>query len=218
MRAIVDKRAAGVRHRSRGNAKAVQGKPASDRRIQRTHSLLHQALHALLREKAYDKISVGEILDRANVGRSTFYTHFHDKNELLISGIHDMLNAVRSKQARSPQNRGERIVGFSLPFFEYHHQHRHALAAGMGPRAREIIHGHLQEVLVELIAKEARKEPPHCRKPGSAVSEDLLARYIASTFALVLNWWGVSRNPLPPPEVDAVFRALVLPTLAATWR
>jgi len=42
------------------------------------------------------------------------------------------------------------------------------------------------------------------------------SKYIASTFTLVLNWWGESRHPLPPDEIDDVFRALVLPTLAAT--
>jgi len=43
----------------------------------------------------------------------------------------------------------------------------------------------------------------------------LVAQYVASTFTLVLNWWVESRKPLPPKEVNDLFRALILPVLAA---
>jgi AcrR family transcriptional regulator len=74
----------------------MHGKQTKDRRIQKTKGLLHDALGTLIREKPYDEIVVQEILDRANVGRSTFYMHFRDKGELLVSGIHDMLGAVHA--------------------------------------------------------------------------------------------------------------------------
>src|SRR6266849_4806553 len=46
-----------------------------DRRVRRTRESLHKALISLALEKNYDSISVQEVLDRADVGRSTFYTH-----------------------------------------------------------------------------------------------------------------------------------------------
>jgi hypothetical protein len=52
----------------------VPEKRVQDRRIQKTQRLLHEALFSLIHEKSYDAIVVKEILDRANVGRSTFYT------------------------------------------------------------------------------------------------------------------------------------------------
>ena len=58
-----------------------------DRRVRRTQKSLHQALIALLLEKNYDTITVQEVLDRADVGRSTFYAHFQSKDELLMSGM-----------------------------------------------------------------------------------------------------------------------------------
>jgi len=58
-----------------------------DRRSQRTQQALMEALLALLAEKHYDEISINEIVDRANVGRSTFYAHFQTKDELLTSGF-----------------------------------------------------------------------------------------------------------------------------------
>ena len=54
-----------------------------DRRIQRTRQPLEDALIALILEKGYDKITVQNIVDQANAGRSTFYSHFLDKDDLM---------------------------------------------------------------------------------------------------------------------------------------
>ena len=64
--------------------------------MRRTKSSLHGALIGLAREKPYPAIAVKEILNRANVGRSTFYTHFRDKDDLLESGIHEVLQPARN--------------------------------------------------------------------------------------------------------------------------
>src|SRR5215469_12637534 len=98
----------------------MQEKRTKDRRVQKTMDLLHQALGSLIREKPYGEIVVQEILDRANVGRSTFYMHFRDKDELLLSGIHDMLGTVHAPVDVQPSPKpNESIVGFSLPVFEH---------------------------------------------------------------------------------------------------
>lgn len=194
----------------------LQEKRVKDRRIQKTKNLLHEALDSLIREKPYDAIVVQEILDRANVGRSTFYMHFRDKDELLVSGIHEMLGSVHKTESPSSGKHYERIIRFSRPIFEHIHRHRHMGAAKMGTRGRAVIHEHLQKVLAELIANDLRKDVQSRRKTARQLPPDLLVQYVASTFTLVLNWWVESRNPLSPNEIDDVFRALVLPTLAAT--
>ena len=58
-----------------------------DRRIVRTRKLLHESLLALMIEKGYEAVTIQHIIDRANVGRSTFYSHFLDKQDLLQSGF-----------------------------------------------------------------------------------------------------------------------------------
>jgi AcrR family transcriptional regulator len=197
----------------------MHGKQAKDRRIDKTIGLLHEALGALIREKPYDEIVVREILDRANVGRSTFYMHFRDKDELLISGIHDMLGSVHAHtEAPSPGKPFERILGFSLPVFEHIHQHRHAGTAMMGPRGRAVVHEHLRKVVAERITEDMRKHVQGRRKAAAKIPQDVLVQYIASTFILVLNWWAESRTPLPPKEADALFRALVMPTLSSAFQ
>lgn len=187
-----------------------------DRRVEKTHKALGDALNSLIREKSYDSIAVKEILDRANVGRSTFYTHYRDKDELLVSGIHEMLNPVRTAAVASSAGQHEPILSFSLPIFEHLDGHRRASEGRMGTRGRAILHEHLREVLAGLIADDLSKDPQGRRKAAGRIPTDLLVQHVASTFVLVLNWWVESRSRLPPAEVNDLFRALVLPTLGAT--
>lgn len=191
-------------------------KLGTDRRIQKTQKLLHDALMSLVREKPYDEIVVKEILDRANVGRSTFYTHFKDKDELLASGMYDLLRTVQAAEVPTSGTRQEKIIRFSLPVFEHIHRHREAGAVGMGARGRAILHEHLQKVLADLIADDVGKALHSRRKTAGRTPPELLAQYVASTFVLVLNWWVESNSALRPKDVDGLFRALILPTLTAS--
>jgi len=193
----------------------VPEKRVKDRRIQKTRALLHEALASLIREKPYDEIVVKEILDRANVGRSTFYTHYRDKDELLAGGIHEMLQAVHAAEPPTTGKKHERIVRFSLPVFEHIHRHRQAGAAGMGPRGRAIIHEHLQKVIAELIAEDVSKALQGRRKAAGQIPQDVLVQYVASTFVLVLNWWTEGDHPLKPKQVNELFCTLILPTLSS---
>jgi AcrR family transcriptional regulator len=205
-----------VRHLRAASEDKMPAKKVKDRRIQKTQALLREALVSLIHEKPYDAIAVTAILERANVGRSTFYTHFRDKDELLVSGIHDMLRSVHPAALPSLAKGPERIIRFSLPIFEYHRQHRRMGEARMGARGRAIIHEHLRRVLSELIADDVRKQCKVRRKAAGRIPPDILVQYVASTFILVLNWWAESRNPIPPDEVNDLFRELILPTLAAS--
>jgi AcrR family transcriptional regulator len=191
-------------------------KPAKDRRIQKTEYLLREALASLIREKPFDSIVVKEILARANVGRSTFYTHFRDKDDLLVSCIHDMLHTVDRMGLASSAKRYDRIIGFSLPIFEHIHRHMHTGETKMGIKSRDIIHEYLQKVLAELIADDIGKDFQGRRKTAGQIAPDLLVQYVASTFILVLNWW-VECSRISAKEANNLFRALVVPTLAANF-
>ena len=187
---------------------------SKDRRVQKTRGLLHGALASLIHEKSYDAIVVKEILGRANVGRSTFYTHFRDKDELLDSGIRDILRASESSlQARST-GPADRILRFSLPLFEHIERQRGAGDAPVDVQRHAVVHEHVERVLVELIADDLRRVGQRERASGERVPCDLLAQHIASTFVLVLNWWVESGGPLGATKADELFRALSLPALS----
>ena len=188
-------------------------KQAKDRRVQKTHRLLRDALVSLIHEKSYDSIAVKEILERANVGRSAFYAHFDDKNELLASGIHEMLHAKRPRPLPSSAEPFAKVVWFSLPVFEYIDGFRHTADPKMGRRGRLILHQHLRQVLTKEIADQVRAGVQHSELPAGGIPPDLLVEYVVATFILVLNWWIESRSRHSPREVDDLFLALVLPTL-----
>lgn len=192
-------------------------KRANDRRIQKTQRLLREALNSLIHEKSYDSIVVDEILNRADVGRSTFYTHFRNKDELLVSGMEDMLRSVQPAGLPSSAKRYEKIIWFSLPIFEHIDRQRRTRKVRIGTRGRAIIHEHLQKVLAELIADDVGKVYEVRRKTPDQMPPDLFVQYLASTFLLVLNWWVESRSSIPPKEVNDLFRSLILPKLAVTW-
>jgi AcrR family transcriptional regulator len=199
-----------------------QAKRVKDRRVQKTETLLRDALTSLIREKAYDSIVVKEILERANVGRSTFYTHFRDKDDLLASSIYEMLRPARLMQPPSSAKPYEKIIRFSLPIFEELQQHRHerqrAGNAMMDDRSRAILHERLQNVLVELIGDDVDQWLQGRREGAGRMPSDVLVNYVASTFVLVLDWWVETDSLLAPKEVNDLFRALVLPTLVTTLR
>src|SRR5215213_4980562 len=66
----------------------------TDARVRRTRDALGDALVALMQEKPFDTITVQDVLDRAHVSRSTFYTHYSDKDDLLMSDAEEFFEAI----------------------------------------------------------------------------------------------------------------------------
>lgn len=193
----------------------LHGKDAEDRRIQKTLNLLRSALVSLIAEKPYDGIVVKEILDRANVGRSTFYTHFRDKDDLLLSGIHEMLGPVPPPSRTG--TRQERLLWFSLPTFEHHYRHAHSWGDRIGTRGRAILHEHLRRALADIVADAMTDGSRTARQSARTVPTEVVSAYVASTFVLVLNWWLDKGMRLRPGEINQIFLKLTLPTLVAVY-
>lgn len=87
-----------------------------DRRVQRTRELLRAALLSQIEEKGFEATSVQNIIDRANVGRATFYAHFDNKEDLLVSGLDGLRTALKGHQAKAHSRRGasdERLFAYS---------------------------------------------------------------------------------------------------------
>src|SRR5215210_3732427 len=95
----------------------------TDRRVRRTRRALHDALLTLMIEKSYDAITIQDIIDRADVGRSTFYSHFTDKRDLLDSGFED-LNQLLAQPPPSAVRGREGMLRFTLTLFQHAHAHR----------------------------------------------------------------------------------------------
>jgi AcrR family transcriptional regulator len=182
--------------------------PGHDRRVKKTRALLHGALTSLVHEKPYDDIVVKEILGRANVGRSTFYAHYRDKDELLERGIREMLLGDGPSPAACPARTTDALLRFSLPFLQHIERSRRDGDLPLDPGGSASVHEHLRRVLESQLADELRRS-------DDALPSDLLARHVAATFVLTLEWW-LAHPALSAREVDAYFRSLVVPALEQT--
>ena len=96
-----------------------------DRRVARTRATLHRALMSLILKKGYEAVTVEDICDAANVGRSTFYAHYTSKDDLKRSGLEHLRTALVDQHRdalATPEDRDRRL-GFSLPMFEHARDH-----------------------------------------------------------------------------------------------
>ena len=135
-----------------------------DRRIRRTRRLLIEALIALIMEKGYSKLTVQDILDRADVGRSTFYAHFRDREALLLACFDNVRDELRTEiDAMTP--------GASLPdparpaaaIFAHAQRRQPVYRALCGKQGGTIVIGHLHG-LVRGLLYEHLQPPPRRRR------------------------------------------------------
>ena len=115
-----------------------------DRRVQKTRKLLQDALIELVGEKGYETVSIRDILERANVGRSTFYAHFADKDQLLHSILdrldelfeqHKKQISAASKNIRTPDSTEvAQDISPTLSLFQFVKQHHRFFKSMLGKR------------------------------------------------------------------------------------
>ena len=192
----------------------------TDRRVQRTHRLLHHALMSLIAEKKYELITVQEVLDRADVGRSTFYTHFRDKEELLVEGFQhfkDRLASAQALSAAAPSKSYERIIGFSLAMFEHVSEYRRVLRALLDSNGETVVRRHLHSALLGVVQPEVKAQLQERVSGHCPVSPELLTHFLVSTYVSVLTWWLNSKTPISSKAIDAAYRQLVIPCLASIF-
>ena len=178
----------------------------ADRRIERTRKLLQDALTAMMVEKGYEATTVQDIIDRANVGRSTFYAHFADKETLLTSRLEDLRDFLLERQ-RTASGR----FGFSLPMLEHARGHLALYQSIVGKERGGFVIQRIHRTIADLAMLDLKAigfvRPSEQR--------DLAAQFVAGAFMSVLIWWLDRGAKLPPAEVDGIFRRLTMQGLAA---
>src|SRR5438552_9668102 len=125
-----------------------------DRRISRTRMLLQHALNSLILKKDCEAITVQDICDEANVGRSTFYAHYTSKDDLKRSGFEHLRKDLVDRQRDAlaiPGDIRDRSLGFSLTMFEHARDHREFHRALAGNRGGTIALCGIRQIISDLV-------------------------------------------------------------------
>lgn len=114
-----------------------------DRRTQKTKKALAAALAELIVEKGFDSTTIQDIIDRANIGRSTFYAHYESKEQLLVGNIHFQNELIHTPAGDDKQY----PMGINLSYL-FHHTKEYlpVVKALKGGRGMDIICNHFAEV------------------------------------------------------------------------
>ena len=182
-----------------------------DRRSQRTHRLVISAMLELMAEKSYDAITVQDLLDRANIGRSTFYSHYFDKEDVLASVAEQMLEML--SQQFSQRNAGQGIIP-SLELFQHALQNQQHFRAMLRGHAREVVWDAAQASLSRTIEQTLAATLATKRSPSVPLT--VISQYLAGAFLNLLKWWLEAEMPYSPAQMDEMFQQLALPGVWAT--
>jgi AcrR family transcriptional regulator len=177
-----------------------------DRRVARTRAMLQKAHLALILERGYDAVTVEDICEAANVGRSTFYAHYAGKDDLKLSGLEELrreLSAHDSEAELEANDGAGRRFGFTLAMFEHARDHIDLYRALAGGRGGAMALG----VIRQILADRFRAELANGQQPSGAPRE-FAVQFLVGAYVAVMTWWLDGGALAPPHEMDALFRRM----------
>lgn len=185
-----------------------------DRRQQKTRAAIFEAFSALLSEKPYSKITIQNIIDRANIGRSTFYAHFQTKDSLLEDMCQELFeHIVDGVMNDNHPSDDHQHTGLPDPVFchllEHIAENTNHLRDLLISESSDFFLRYFKASLSRLIASyllNHHKEIP--------VPEDFLLNHISGSFVEMVQWW-VRKNKMQatPKELNAYFQTVIEPLL-----
>ena len=191
----------------------------TDRRIYRTKRMLKEALFTLILEKGYDGVTVEDITRTADLGRTTFYLHYRDKEDLLLKSIDaiadDLLgqilhtNLLANDAGSIPSFTEMRQMNPVLLVFQHAGENanlyqiilRGGSATTAAGRFRQIISMAASSFFGTNLLQTAEGAQP-------AIPLDVLANYFAGSLLSLVTWWLENGMPYPPEQMASIFRQL----------
>lgn len=185
-----------------------------DRRVRRTRRRLQRALAELILEKRYEKITVQNIIDRADVSRSTFYAHYLDKEDLLASSFTSWAQDLdQHLQAEIHDEEEQNHLLHSLTFFRHAHTqfdlYRAMIEGGGGEILVETGREHMQAD----ICRHLDTMLPAGREP--AIPVPVIANFMAGALWSVLMWWLEEGMPYRPEQINKMYHTMATEGLIA---
>jgi AcrR family transcriptional regulator len=191
----------------------IEDKP-QDRRSRRTRRQLKEALFALILEKGYDAVTIEDITDRADLGRTTFYLHYHDKEELLLESIDsiaaELLARMPLPDARATRADDDAFVQQAISItFQHANENAQLYRVILRGEGASLVSGRLHRIISQ-IAQEfvQRRIELGLLPPSQQVPVDVFANSFAGSPLALITWWLESGSAYPPGEMAVMFRKL----------
>lgn len=171
-----------------------------DLRQRKTRRQLMEALARLLEERPFADISVVDLCQQAMVHRTTFYSHFNDKQELLLYLMEQLEQecvetCLPREGADDPRQYCLAAAEQALSFF-YHRKslYRACMAAGVQTKAH-ILEDCVARELQDRLSRAPFDGHLHGRNP------EIAARFYVGAMLSVIRWWLTEAQPLPQKEL-----------------
>ncbi len=182
---------------------------ADDRRVLRTRKMLSDALIELMVEKGYDAITIQDIIDRANIGRSTYYLHFYDKEQLLLYNIDQLREYLKQINIiHSPFETQEAFqFNFSMNMLQHAQSHKTLYTAIVIKKGGTTVINHMRLMISDLIRDDITVLMPYSDLP---LPKETMIDFVANTFLTLLTWWMDQNMPCSAEDVNRIFHKLTL--------
>lgn len=187
-----------------------------DRRQLKTRDALFEAFADLLSKKSFSQITVQNIIDRANVGRTTFYAHFATKNELLKELCLDMFTHVfsnsLSKESTHDFSKNSSDPHTMITHILYHLLENERNIIGILTfESGEMFYSFFRQFFIELTSKQLFLNKTSKEKE---IPDDFIINHISSSFVGMVQWWIDNKLQHTPEELSDYFMAVIEPVLA----
>lgn len=174
-----------------------------DRRQRKTRKAIYDAFEELMTRGHYSKVTVAQIIEQADVGRSTFYAHFETKDELTKQICAEMFDhifdGVDSHCVTHAQLQTADLKG-KLAHLLYHLRDAHSGVAGkLLMEGEPYFTAYFRARLSELFESEMPDLPPGM---PSNLHEELLV----SSFCQAVSWWFAHQCEADPEELAGWFQ------------
>ena len=179
-----------------------------DSRVRQTRAALLGALPALMMERGYERITIQNVLERADVGRATFYAHFDSKDDLLAASVANLHAWLVQAWHTMPDQR----LGFTLPLFEHLASHGAMYEKSVARPSEVSVERHFRQMLITLVRDDLAKR----RGQGDISARELAIQYVVGALWSIIVWWMAGGMHLPPVVINALFQRLALPGLDVT--
>lgn len=178
-----------------------------DRRSKRSEQALIDALIELMAVKTYDSISIKEIVEKANVGRSTFYAHYQTKDDLVKSGFERILDGTLQHMILSKDERN--LMVDTTMLFQHAQGHYHLFKTLMWGSGFEILTKDELNILNEKMRQRLSQFFPDENK--LTIPVNVLSIFLSGNLLILLKWWLDNKMPFPPEKMNDMFQVLVMP-------